>query len=228
MSVLTIQQKREILRRQRNLQRFLYGIVAFGLVLISAMLLGNTWVKSRAEPFVYHDINRLPPRPVGLLLGTAKWVATGVKNEYFVYRVEAAALLYHNQKVQRFIISGDSSRYYNEPKEMLDALLALGVPSTAITLDYAGFRTFDSILRCRKKYNQNNITIITQTSHNYRALFIAHANAMNAVGYCANAPEGEDGKRNYREFWARLGAIMDVYVFRTQPRNMGDTVNINI
>ena len=216
------------MRRQQNLRRFLYGFAVAGIGLISSMLVGNSWVKETAAPFMYRSLNRLPNRPVGLLLGTSKWVAKGVKNEYFVYRVEAAALLYHNQKIQKLIISGDSSRYYNEPKEMFEALLALGVPSTAITLDYAGYRTFDSVLRCAKKYNQTDITIITQASHNYRALFIAHRYQINAVGFCANAPEGEDGRRNYREFWARLGAIMDVYIFRTKPRNIGEPTPIYI
>ena len=228
MSVLTIYQKRELLRRQRNLRRFLMGTLVLLCSLFIGALSGNNWVKQSAQPYMYNDISHLPANEVGLLLGTTKWIGTGVKNEYFVNRVEAAAMLIHNGKLKHLIVSGDSSRYYNEPREMLDALLALGVSSTDITLDYAGYRTYDSILRCLRKYDQRKITIISQASHNYRAVFIARANGMNAVAYNAEAPEGAASNPNYREFWARLGAIIDVYIFRTKPRNMGEKVDVGI
>jgi SanA protein len=111
---------------------------------------------------------------------------------------------------------------------MSDALLALGVPSTAITLDYAGFRTYDSVLRCLRKYKQRNITIISQTSHNYRAVFIARGLGMKAVAFNAKAPDGTEGKPNYREFWARLSAIADIYIFKPKARNIGQPVELRI
>jgi SanA protein len=228
MPVLTVREQRELAIRRKNLQSFLRFVVVSFALLIIGCLVGNYTLKSRAQPFMYNRIENVPVRETGLLLGTTKWITKGVKNDYFVNRTEAAALLYHNGKIKHIIVSGDSSKYYNEPRELSDALLALGVPSTAITLDYAGFRTYDSVLRCLRKYKQRNITIISQSSHNYRAVFIARGVGMNAIAFNAKAPEGTEGKPNYREFWARLSAIADVCVFKPKLRNLGQPVEIHI
>ncbi len=228
MSVITIHQQRELERRQRNLQRFLVGGLVLLLSVGAAMLVANDCLKSSARSYMYDDVARVPQRKTALLLGTNKWLAKSKKNEYFTNRMEAAALLYNNKKIDKIIVSGDSSRYYNEPEEMTAALVALGVPSTAIYPDFAGFRTYDSMYRCKKKYNQKNIIIITQKFHAYRAVFIARALGINAVSYNAETPKEALNDSHLREFWARLGAIFDVYLFHTKPRNVGQPTNINI
>ena len=98
----------------------------------------------------------------------------GSPNPFFEKRIETAAELYRIGKIDHFILSGDNrSMYYNEPMAMLKALLKKGVPASAITLDYAGLRTLDSIVRCKQIFGQNKIIIITQPFHSYRALFIS-------------------------------------------------------
>jgi SanA protein len=228
MPVLTVREQRELAIRRQNLIRFLRVIGVAVVMLIVGCFVGNYWVKQSAQYFMYNRMEKLPAGETGLLLGTTKWVTTGVKNDYFVNRTEAAAMLFHHKKIKHIIVSGDSSKYYNEPREMSDALLALGVPSTAITLDYAGFRTYDSVIRCLRKYKQRNITIISQTSHNYRAVFIARGLGIKAIAFNAKAPEGSAGKPNYREFWARLSAITDVYVFQPKPKQLGQPVELKI
>lgn len=39
-----------------------------------------------------------------------------------------------------------------------------GVPASAITLDYAGFRTLDSIVRAKEIFGQTRLTIILVAS----------------------------------------------------------------
>ncbi len=218
MSVLTVRHQRELANRERNLRRFLRGTGAVLLVLLFAAFLGNEWVKRSSTLYMYSDVDKLPKNKVGMVLGTNKWVRTGVKNDYFTKRVEAAALLYNNNKVEHLILSGDSSQYYNEPREMQDALIALGVPKEAMTLDYAGYRTYDSVLRGKYKYDQNTFTIISQLSHNYRAVFVARKHHIAVIAFSADSPEGVSEKRNYREFLARLGAIFDVYINPKTPK----------
>ena len=216
MPLQTIREQRELALRRKNLRRFLRSIAVCAALLVLCAFWGNYWVKASSQGYIYRNMKAIPPNETGLLLGTNKWIAKGVKNEYFVNRTEAAAMLYHNGKIKNLILSGDSSAHYNEPRDMSNALLALGVPSTAITLDYAGYRTYDSVLRCLKKYGKPTVTIISQTSHNYRAVFIARHLGMRAIAFSAQAPAGVDGKPNYREFWARLNAIFDVYIFKAK------------
>jgi SanA protein len=227
MPVQTIHDRRELAVRRRNLKRFLQGTIVATFGMIVACLVGNYWVKSSAQPFMYNRMEKLPAKQVALVLGTTKWIRTGVKNDYFVNRMEAAAMLFHNGKAKHLIVSGDSSKYHNEPREMTNALLALGVPSTAITIDYAGFRTYNSIARCIHKYGQNDFLIVSQASHNYRAVFLARALKAKVIAFNAKAPEGAEGQPDYREFWARLSAIMDTYIFR-KPLPKGEKIQIGI
>ncbi|MDY7029484.1 MAG: hypothetical protein SVR04_14430 [Spirochaetota bacterium] len=48
---------------------------------------------------------------------------------------------------------------YNEPVHMQKALLEKGIPVERIYLDYAGFRTQDSIVRCKEVFGQNKVTV---------------------------------------------------------------------
>ena len=52
-------------------------------------------------------------------------------------------------------------------------LIAAGIDSTLIYPDYAGFSTFDSIIRLKEIFGQDSVTIISQQFHNERAFYIA-------------------------------------------------------
>jgi SanA protein len=147
-----------------------------------------------------------------LVLGTSHRMLSGVPNPFFANRIATAADLYSNGKVIHFILSGDNSTpYYNEPVEMKKALMRQGVPESAITLDYAGLRTLDSIVRCKEIFGQNSIIIITQPFHSYRALFISNYYHMDAVALVAQEPSQEISLQVYfREYFARTKAIFDL------------------
>jgi SanA protein len=110
---------------------------------------------------------------------------------------------------------------------MRRALIARGVPDSMIILDYAGIRTFDSVIRCNKVFGQSSFTIISQEFHLERALFIAQHFGLNVIGFEAQAV---DEKRSVstmiREFFARFKAVLDVYVLGTKPRFLGDPIQI--
>ena len=68
---------------------------------------------------------------------------------------------------------------------MRKALIKRGIPQSAIVLDYAGFRTLDSVVRSKEVFGQNKITIISQGFHNSRAIYIASHYDIEAIGYNA-------------------------------------------
>jgi SanA protein len=155
---------------------------------------------------------------------------SGNVNPYFRNRIETAAQLYKTGKIDHLILSGDNrSMYYNEPIEMRKALIKLGVPTTAITLDYAGLRTLDSIVRCKEIFGQNRITIITQPFHSYRALFISRYYDIEAVAMVTDESDGEYSFRiRLREYFARTKAVLDLYVLKTSPRFLGEKEQIQV
>jgi SanA protein len=179
---------------------------------------------------VLDDQKLLREGGVALVLGTSHRMISGVPNPFFANRIATAADLYKNGKVVHFILSGDNStRYYNEPMEMKKALMNLGVPASAITLDHAGLRTLDSIVRCKEIFEQSNIIIITQPFHSYRALFISNYYHMDAVALVAQEPTQEISLQIYvREYFARAKAILDLYVLGTEPRHLGEKEPLGI
>jgi SanA protein len=207
--------------------RFILPALIFIFFLIMA---GNIWVVNSTDDNVFSSVDSIPANDVALVLGTSKYSREGNANLFFKYRIEAAVKLYNSGKVRHFLLSGDNSKsYYNEPQDMKKALIAYGIPASAITLDYAGFRTFDSVVRSKKVFKQKTITIITQEFHSYRALFISNFYGINAVAYTTESvPTAYSVITLAREYFARCKAIVDLYILNKQPKYLGEEIDINI
>ena len=204
---------------------------ACAVIFLSLLLvIGNCWVIQSTQSDIFSDYSELPTNPVGLVLGTSSRLSNGLPNPFFDNRMQLAADLYRLGKVSHIIVSGDNrTRFYNEPLEMKKALLNLGVPDSVITLDYAGLRTLDSVVRSKEIFGQNRITIITQPFHSYRAIFISHYYDIEAVAVVAKNPIQDASTKVYiREYFARAKAILDLYILKTTPHHLGDKEPITI
>ena len=198
------------------------GVLLGGAVLVLAAA-GLLWwadhqVK-KAALYVYTRIEEVPPREYGLLLGTSRVVRGGFLNEYFYRRIRAAVRLYKAGKVKKIIVSGDNRRKgYNEPQDMKEALMAGGVPEKAILMDFAGFRTLDSVVRARNVFGVTTFTVISQKFHCERAVYLARAKELDAVGFAAEeVPARFRFKNAFREPLARVKAFLDLHLLRTKP-----------
>lgn len=203
------------------------------IIVILLLVIGITWgvsfmVDKTTEGQVYSDVNAIPKNKVGLLLGTAKFQdkARHLINPYYQNRIDATVALYMAGKIDFIIVSGDNSTtYYNEPALMKEDLIARGIPASRIYMDNAGFRTLDSILRCRDIFGEDHITIISQSFHNRRALFIANHKHITAVAYNAESGRGSVWDEIYREKFARVKMVFDL-LFNTQAKYYGDRIEI--
>ena len=196
-------------------------------IIIVSILVCNQWVISSTRNQLYSNINGLPFRKTGILLGTNKsW--RGTENPYFKYRIDAAVDLFKAGKIKHIIVSGDNHlTYYDEAKDMKDSLIKQGVPDSCITLDYAGFRTLDSMIRCLEIFGQDSVTVISQAFHNERAIFIANYYKMHAVAFNALDPSPAFSfQTNVREYFAKFKAVLDLYVLHTSPHFLGQKVKI--
>lgn len=206
--------------------------IGFLLLIVSITLIAfaNVWVITSTSSRVLTDYQLLPDSGVALVLGTSNRLSSGEPNPFFENRIATASKLYREGKAIHFILSGDNrTQYYNEPILMKKALMRQGVPESAITLDYAGLRTLDSIVRCKEIFGQDKIIIITQTFHSYRALFIGDYYHLEAIALAANEPTGELAAKVFvREYLARTKAILDLYVLGTEPRHLGEKEPINL
>ena len=186
------------------------------LFLIAAFILVgiNIWVIMSTKDRIYNSVDEIPYSEVGLVLGTSNKNRDGGENLFFKERMLTAAKLYKAGKVNRLIVSGTNpSKYYDEPEMMRKALVELGVPESSILFDRSGERTIESIKNSMNDFKLNDVTIVTQEFHGYRALFISDYYHLNArVMGTKRLPLSESGNVRIREFFARVKAVADLYI----------------
>ncbi len=191
------------------------------------ILFSNYSIQRSTRGRTFSKISEIQKNKVGLLLGTAKYYKGGGINRYFQYRMDAAVALYRSKKIDYILVSGDnSSMSYNEPITIKKELIKRGIPEEVIYLDYAGFRTLDSVIRSKEIFGQDRITIISQQFQNERAIYIAQRKGIDAIGFNAKDVEGTDGfKVRLREYFARTKAFLDI-IFHVGPKFYGDPIYI--
>ena len=186
------------------------------LALLGLIAACNFWMIARTQQNVYSDIQQVRSQVYGLVLGTSPKRVDGTENAFFNKRIEAAALLYKNGKVQYLILSGTHDRqYYNEPIAMRKALTRLGIPKKAMILDTKGKNTLTSIKRAKKLCGAHPLTIITQRFHGYRALYISRYCGISALAFVGEGPIPFALNRTWlREYLARVKALIDLHVLQ--------------
>jgi SanA protein len=197
------------------------------IVALISIPISNRIIRNSAKNKMYSSSAKIPNNKVGLLLGTSKYLSNGTINQYYQNRIDATISLYKAEKIDYIIVSGDNSRKeYDEPTTIKNDLIAGGIPAGKIFLDYAGFRTLDSVVRCDKIFGQKSITIISQKFHNERALFIAKYKGIKAIGFNAKDVQKHYGfKTQLREKFARVKTMIDL-LFGKDPKFLGEKIEI--
>ena len=214
--------------RLKFIKRHIIKIILIGcFILLGTIFTTHKVIDDNTFDKVFFDINKIPYRKVGLVLGTSKYVANGNLNLFYKYRIDAAVKLFENNKIDFILVSGDNStQRYNEPKKFKQDLIQRGIPEEKIVLDYAGFRTLDSVVRAMKVFGQNEFTVISQKFHNQRAVYLAQKFGADAVGFNAKGVGSSYGlKVHLRERLARIKVFVDL-LFNVQPKFLGEPINI--
>lgn len=197
---------------------FLFGLLA--------MYLSNRIVTKNASTKLYFSVINIPKKKVGLLLGTIKYLADGRINLYYQFRVDAAVKLFKENKIEFIIVSGDNgSIRYDEPTAFKEDLIKAGIPENKIFLDYAGFRTLDSVVRVKEIFGQEDIIVISQKFHNERAIYLAEHFNIKAVGFNAKNVQRLVLKVQIREYLARVKMFLDILT-GTKPKFLGEKVKV--
>jgi len=212
----------------KKLFQTLLFIIIISIIFVLSV---DVWVSDSAKEKIYSSVKSVPKRDVALLLGTAKYVRKGKINYFYKYRIEATVKLYKSGKIKAVLVSGDNAtRYYNEPARMRRDLIKMGIPKSKIYLDFAGFRTLDSILRAKEIFGLKKCIIVSQKFHLERALYIAKKSGVDAIGFVAKDYPGTKAwlRMRLREYLARVKAFMDIYILHTTPKFFGKFEKIEI
>ena len=214
-------------KKKQRKKRIVFSILGIVIAALLTIFGANAIVEAKTQEYIYTDIQTIPSQKAGLLLGTAKYNSGGGINPFFKYRIDAAVALYKAGKIKNIVVSGDNSQSsYNEPKDMKKELMKNGVPEDVIYLDYAGFRTLDSVVRMDKIFGQKEFIIISQQFHNQRAIYLARHYGLKAFGYNAKDVKTKRAiKVQIREKFARVKVFVDIITGKS-PKFLGEEIHI--
>lgn len=201
--------------------------VAALLLLGTAIAAGaNYWVWHQTHGYLESDLYECAANPVAIVFGTSYGLRGGGENPWYRARLERAEALWKSGLVDHLLLSGDNhSRYYNEPIHMWRDLRRVQIPDEAMTRDYAGFSTFDTLARSRDVFGLDRATLVSQRWHLPRALYIARALGIRAHG-CATPSRSfwQDRRMWLRETVARVAMLADLYLLDRKPRFLGPRI----
>ena len=210
--------------QKSNRASLVSGAAIFALATAVWLACADRACDRAANGRIYRYLGTVPGRQVGLVLGCSKTAAHGKPNPHFANRIEAAAALYRAGKVRHLLVSGDNHiASYDEPDDMRAALVAAGVPASAITCDYAGFHTLDSVVRAKEVFGLSQCTIISEEFHCPRALWIARQHGLDAIAFAAPdvSLKGWSLRADVREQLGRSWCAVDMYLLHRGPRFLG-------
>lgn len=202
-------------------------IVVLFIGIIFLIVLSHIYISFSTKDKTFSDVKTVEHNKVGLVLGTSKYISNGSINLYFCYRIQATVELFKNAKIDFVLVSGDNShKSYNEPIDFKEELIKNGITEDKIFLDYAGFRTLDSMVRAKAIFGLDSVTVISQRFHNERAIFLAESHKLHAIGFNAKNVTASYGfKTSLREYLARTKAIFDVLI-GVKPKFYGESITI--
>lgn len=209
-------------------------IISIVIAIITSLILipicFYKFVESKTADRLYDDTKSIPYNEVGMVLGTNPKTKYGKNNPYFYYRVDAVEKLYKAKKIKFVLISGDNkTKDYSEPDVMRNILIQRGIPGDLIYIDYAGFRTLDSVVRAKNIFGQKKMTVISQKFHNERSIVLGDWQEMELVGFNAKDVNVKRSKFKImiREGFARVKLYLDMLVGK-EPHFGGEPIEIAV
>jgi vancomycin permeability regulator SanA len=196
-------------------------LIGLGLLLPVAALIS---IRMSTAAYRYSAPHEIPSERVAVVFGA------GVRGErptrILAERIQGAVALYQLGRVDKLLMTGDNSRAdYDEVTVMSRYAQALGVPADDITLDYAGFSTYDSCYRLIPIFGVTRAVLVTQAYHLPRAVYTCRALGVEAVGL-GTADWGRYSplllaRYTVREALAAAKALLDVHLTRPLPTFLG-------
>jgi len=199
--------------RKFSLRKWCKVVIAFFLVMLVVLFLIILRVQTKYSDKIISSENLEPPN-IALVFG-AGLKAKGQPSAVLEDRVLTAIKLYQENKVGKFIMSGDEDQAegHNEVEAMKNFALEQGLPEDAILLDGHGKSTYESCRRIKDEFGFTEIILITQKYHLHRALYLCNELGVNAQGIAAeDRGYANQLKFSIREWAASLHAWWQMIV----------------
>ena len=213
---------------KRRIKRFFIILISAAVLLATAVFVPNFIVIKKTESNIVtlEEAAELSDAYCAVILGA------GVREEKPTPMLRDRLLvgidLYKSGAVKKLIMSGDhGSADYDEVNIMKSFAVENGIPDSDIFMDHAGFSTYETIYRAREIFEADNIIIVSQKYHLYRALYIAEKLGIKSVGVSADLDtyRGQT-KRDLREILARDKDFFKC-IFKPKPTYLGDKIPVS-
>jgi vancomycin permeability regulator SanA len=207
--------------RLKQLLQAIALVVGLGL---ASPLIAFLYVEAATASFRYSVPAELPAGHVAVVFGAG--VRGDRPTRILAERIEGAVALYRLGHVGKLLMTGDNSRSdYDEVTVMGRYAESLGVLPGDITLDYAGFSTYESCYRLGPIFGVTRAVLVTQSYHLPRAVYTCRALGVEAVGLgvpdWGRYPGLLLARYTTRETLATAKALVDVHLARPLPTFLG-------
>jgi vancomycin permeability regulator SanA len=200
--------------------KLLFWVGVVGIIVVFSI---DYWVTNSTKDQIVSlsDVERVD---CILVLGAGVW-ADNQPSPMLKDRLDRSIELFEADAAPYLVMSGDHGQQdYDEVNVMKDYAIKAGVDSNLIYMDHAGFSTYESLYRLKYIFKAEKIIIVTQKYHLYRALYIANALGLDAVGVAAiEISYGGQSIRDLREVLARNKDFFNV-LYRPKPTFLGDAI----
>lgn len=213
---------------KRRIKRFFIILILAAVLLATAVFVPNFIVIKKTESNIVtlEEAAELSDVDCAVILGAG--VREGKPTPMLRDRLLVGIDLYKSGAVKKLIMSGDhGSTDYDEVNIMKSFAVDRGVPDEDIFMDHAGFSTYETIYRAREIFEADNVIIVSQKYHLYRALYIAEKLGIKSVGVSADLDtyRGQT-KRDLREILARDKDFFKC-IFKPKPTYLGDKIPVS-
>ena len=72
------------------LKRLIYLFLTLFILLAVTLIACDRWIGWKTNPYIFEDVDTLPAKKVGMVLGTSKYYTSGYINQYYQYRIQGA------------------------------------------------------------------------------------------------------------------------------------------
>lgn len=201
-------------------------VLITGVVCVLAVFGMNIYMKNKVNNriFTTPEAYNKSSADCILVLGAAVY-DNGTLSYMLRDRLDYGIALYKNGAAPKLIMSGDHGReHYDEVNAMKDYAINNGVPSKDIFMDHAGFSTYDSMYRAKEIFGAENVIVVTQKYHLYRALYIGDKLGIDVCGVASDQQQyAGQTQREIREMLARCKDMVKVLA-RQKPQYLGEAI----
>lgn len=196
-------------------------LVILGAVLVLSVSL---YVQAKTESYRFSNPALVPAKRVAVVFG-AQVKRDGSLSDMLADRVNGAIGLYQSGKVEKILMTGDNGSFdYDEVSAMKRYAIKNDIPDKDITLDYAGFNTYESCYRAKEIFGLKEAVLVTQKYHLPRAVYACRKLGVEAVGL--GMPDWEKYpqlKSTYslREAFATVKALWQLHITHPKPTFLG-------